>query len=128
MNDPKRSGASDFKGLDQWLAQFLDDPFSSGFDGSFRTDVYETSDQYIIEADLTGLPLEKISVLKGNSSLTIKTLSSKKEAMVFLPFCLDKRKMTALYANGILEIMILKEEQQLPASSNNKLIIIPEQR
>ncbi|MBS2969107.1 Hsp20/alpha crystallin family protein [Metabacillus sp. KIGAM252] len=128
MNDPKRSGASGFEGLDQWFAQFLDDPFSNGFADSFRTDIYETSDQYIIEADLTGILLDLITITKGNSCLTIRTLLPEKEAVVFLPFCLNKREMSALYTNGILEIMIQKEEQLNSPFPNSKLTIKPKQR
>ncbi|AZB43057.1 hypothetical protein CEF21_12495 [Bacillus sp. FJAT-42376] len=131
MNDPKQSGSSDFEGLDQWLAQFLDDPFAGGSSHSFRTDVYETSSQYIIEADLSDLFPACIKVIKGDQCLTIQTYCRKKmekEALVFLPFCLSKREMSASYADGILEVFIRKNEDLEHLHGNHRITLKPKQR
>lgn len=58
MNHSKRNDANDFDSMDEWLRQFFEDPFA-WYDETLPIDLYETSQQYIIEADLTFYSLHK---------------------------------------------------------------------
>ncbi|MGD7008290.1 hypothetical protein [Metabacillus sp. 84] len=126
MSDSKRPALSDFEGLDQWLAQFLEDPYADGLANSFRTDVYEISDQYIIEADLCTVFPKRLVICKDHSSLTIQSEccdGKLLESLVFLPFEIDSRTLNAKFQDGFLEIHVPKEEQSGKAGTNDRIII-----
>lgn len=61
MNHSKRNDANDFDSMDEWLRQFFEDPFA-WYDETLPIDLYETSQQYIIEADLTFLQPTQVTV------------------------------------------------------------------
>ncbi|MCY8298542.1 Hsp20/alpha crystallin family protein, partial [Bacillus inaquosorum] len=61
MTHSKRNDANDFDGMDEWLRQFFEDPFA-WYDETLPIDLYETSQQYIIEADLTFLKPTQVTV------------------------------------------------------------------
>ncbi|MTH51838.1 Hsp20/alpha crystallin family protein [Bacillus mangrovi] len=106
MGDHRESGLED---LDRWLNQFLEDPFAV-YAGGIRTDVFETSGSYYIEADLRDCPPADMTITAEDCCLIVETAGRK--AQVFLPFTLEKRKIQAAYSSHILEISISKEETE----------------
>ncbi|MBP2626588.1 MAG: heat shock protein Hsp20 [Firmicutes bacterium] len=70
--------------LSQFARNFLGDDFQALFENrnncsrSFRVDMWETDDKYVLEADLPGINKEDISLRYENNYLTI---SAKRNAM-----------------------------------------------
>lgn len=126
MGKKKQSLPCDIKGIEEWMNQFFQDPFTSFLDDyTFRVDLFETSCEYIIEAQINHVEADEISVEINNDNLSITIHSIKeekpKERSVVLPFPLEDKRIDAIYQNGILEIKIAKEEKTI---RNNKRIQI----
>ncbi|MEH7640013.1 Hsp20/alpha crystallin family protein, partial [Bacillus velezensis] len=82
-------------------------------------DVYETSRQYIIEADLTALKqVQAITVtLSGNEfMLSVKTLERTLNKQMMLPFYLNDKHIFTDFTNHILTVSMNKEPNETPAS------------
>ncbi len=86
MNHSKN--AEEFDDTEEWSRQFYEDPYA-WYDETPPIDLYETSRQYIIEADLTALKqVQAITVtLSGNEfMLSVKTLERTLNKQMVLPF------------------------------------------
>jgi spore coat protein M len=120
MNKKENSKPPRINGVEDWMEQFLEDPFTSMMDHfQFRVDLFETSHEYIVEAELINYKKEHLSVEINGASVIIQakrpTPSSpendKVERIVTLPFTLAQKDVQARYTNNILEINIKKEGQ-----------------
>ena len=123
MNIKKCSNPMNINGIEEWMAQFFIDPFTSLLDEhTFRVDLFETSEDFIIEAELGEKKKKKdIQITASNEKITISIRpdSSKKSEVVSenitrtitLPYDIEKKEIIASLNNGILEINISKYNQ-----------------
>ncbi|MCY8910568.1 Hsp20/alpha crystallin family protein [Bacillus atrophaeus] len=113
MTHSKRSGSNDFDGMEDWLRQFYEDPYA-WYDETLPIDLYETSQQYIIEADLTSLqPVQLTITLCGcEFILIVKTAEQSLEKSLLLPFYLSNKIIQTDYTNSILTVAMNKEESE----------------
>ncbi|WP_052586007.1 Hsp20/alpha crystallin family protein [Bacillus velezensis] len=116
MNHSKN--AEEFDDTEEWLRQFYEDPYA-WYDETLPIDLYETSRQYIIEADLTALKqVQAITVtLSGNEfMLSVKTLERILNKQMVLPFYLNDKHIFTDFTNHILTVSMNKEPNETPAS------------
>ncbi|AME05113.1 Hsp20/alpha crystallin family protein [Bacillus siamensis] len=110
--------AEEFDDIEEWLRQFYEDPYA-WYDEALPIDLYETSRQYIIEADLTALkPVQAMTVtLSGNEfMLSVKTLEQTLNKQMMLPFYLNDKHIFTDFTNHILTVSMNKEPNETPAS------------
>ncbi|XYJ23433.1 Hsp20/alpha crystallin family protein [Bacillus velezensis] len=110
--------AEEFDDTEEWLRQFYEDPYA-WYDETLPIDLYETSRQYIIEADLTALKqVQAITVtLSGNEfMLSVKTLERTLNKQMVLPFYLNDKHIFTDFTNHILTVSMNKEPNETPAS------------
>ncbi|MFS0863860.1 Hsp20/alpha crystallin family protein [Fredinandcohnia sp. 179-A 10B2 NHS] len=121
------------EGLEDWMRQFFDDPFTSPLDSyQFRVDLFETQDEYIVEAELTGYLPNQINLKLKNDTINIQILESSEpptnkviaERIVTLPFDLEKMKIKALFRNEILEIFINKHTKRSKKKKHIKIKVL----
>ncbi|MFC0274074.1 Hsp20/alpha crystallin family protein [Metabacillus herbersteinensis] len=118
MSKKKKSNPADINGIEEWMTQFFSDPFTNFLDQyTFRIDLFETSEEYIVEAELDQIKAEDITIEISDEHLKILISRNVKSAehdcverSVILPFMLEQKVIKAQFENGILEIMISKEE------------------
>ena len=120
----------------------FDDWFSSDRSGgrfsSFRTDVREEADRYILEADLPGCSRQDVEVTVENDRLTISARRSEESGeenggylrreRSWGSFCrsfdlsaVDADRISAAYSDGVLTLTLPKKEER--RSSSRKLEI-----
>ncbi|MFU0824151.1 heat shock protein Hsp18 [Clostridium sp.] len=107
---------------------FFDDDFFNAvgnFQGSFKVDLKETDENYLVEADLPGIKKEAIDIDFSNNYLTIsakrdESLEDKNENYVrrerhygelkrsFYIDNVDESKITATFNDGVLKITLPK--------------------
>ncbi|MDF4197668.1 outer spore coat protein CotM [Bacillus subtilis] len=112
MNHSKSNDANDFDSMDEWLRQFFEDPFA-WYDETLPIDLYETSQQYIIEADLTFLQPTQVTVTLSGCEfiLTVKSSGQTFEKQMMLPFYFNDKTIQAECENQILTIAVNKETE-----------------
>jgi HSP20 family protein len=98
-------------GVEDWMTQFVIDPFLDGNNDGLRMDLFETESSYIIEAIVTNFEKEDISIKVVKDGLRLKLKKDKKVITRFisLPFSLCKRRIQASVNNEVLEIVIQKK-------------------
>ena len=127
MNIRKCSNPMNIKGIEEWMTQFFVDPFTNLLDEeTFRVDLFETSEAFIIEAELGDqIKKENISVTVNKEVITISVLALQQNDIVtrniILPIKIEDKKITAIFNNGILVINISKN---LTSNHKNKSINI----
>jgi HSP20 family protein len=118
--------------LEEWLG------WPRGLEGRglaglwFPMDVLETPDEYLITAELPGVPHESVEIGLDSNVLTIqveRTLPAAPEGSsyhvrerqqgrssrsVSLPADIDPDRVSANYANGVLEVRVAKAEASKP--------------
>jgi spore coat protein M len=101
--------------FEQWMEKFFLDPFTSYLDESeFRIDVYETSEEYIVEALLQEYLPKQLEVEVNHDVLTIKMEAEeigktfRKKRTIRFPFYIYNHSINAFYDHGILEVKIKK--------------------
>ena len=120
----------------------FDDWFSSDRSGgrfsSFRTDIREEADRYILEADLPGCSRQDVEVTVENDRLTISARRSEESGeenggylrreRSWGSFCrsfdlsaVDADRICAAYSDGVLTLTLPKKEER--RSSSRKLEI-----
>lgn len=109
MNHSKRNDANDFDSMDEWLRQFFEDPFA-WYDETLPIDLYETSQQYIIEADLTFLQPTQVTVTLSGCEfiLTVKSSGQTFEKQMMLPFYFNDKNIQVECENQILTVAVNK--------------------
>ncbi|WHY26503.1 outer spore coat protein CotM [Bacillus halotolerans] len=110
MTHSKRNDANDFDGMEEWLRQFFEDPFA-WYDETLPIDLYETSQQYIIEADLSSIQPTQITITLSGSEfiLTVKSSEQTLEKQMMLPFYLNDKSIETECENQILTVAVNKE-------------------
>ncbi|MDQ0200036.1 Hsp20/alpha crystallin family protein [Neobacillus ginsengisoli] len=129
MKPKKDEQFVDYDQVEIWLKNYFLDPLTSYFDQTqFRIDLYETEKEWIVEAILSEYESSEISVYTEEKRLIISALKhsvSKKQKrirVIDFPFQINKKKVTAVFTNGILEVQISKTEA---VSGKNRYIILP---
>jgi HSP20 family molecular chaperone IbpA len=121
MKSKKNSQPIDFDLVEKWLENYCLDPLTSQDDlTQFRIDLYETDQEWIVEALLNEYNSSEIKVYIEDSKLVITAVKSstptneqKKVRTIQFPFQVINQKVTANYINGILEVLISKTEKGL---------------
>ncbi|WP_339182186.1 outer spore coat protein CotM [Bacillus sp. FSL R5-0560] len=110
MTHSKRNDANDFDGMEEWLRQFFEDPFA-WYDETLPIDLYETSQQYIIEADISSLQPTQITITLSGCEfiLTVKSSEQTLEKQMMLPFYLNDKSIETECENQILTVAVNKE-------------------
>ncbi|MCV9885469.1 Hsp20 family protein [Metabacillus halosaccharovorans] len=128
MNKKKCSNPMDIHGIEEWMSQFFTDPFTSLLDEqTFRLDLFETGEDFFVEAELgEAISTEMINITVNREHLYITVLEGnqekhEKKRTVVLPFSIERKKIAASFTNGILEIKISKS---IPSSPPSPFIII----
>ncbi|HKL74847.1 MAG TPA: Hsp20/alpha crystallin family protein [Halanaerobiales bacterium] len=111
--------------------EFFSDAFNAIDTKSFKTDVKETDENYIIESELPGLSKEDINIEITDNYLTISAQNEEKFEeekenyirrerrtgsfqRVFQIDNVKEDEIDAKYENGILEVTLPKKEKQTP--------------
>ena len=122
MNIRKCSNPMNINGIEEWMTQFFTDPFTSLLDEhTFRVDLFETSEEFIIEAELgekkkkediqitTCIEKIKISVQSNVCNQNEEEKNNEEIARtITLPYSIEDKEIFALFSHGILEIKIAK--------------------
>lgn len=104
----------DLSDIDKWLETFFLDPLTSYLDETtFRIDLFETAEEFIIEALLPDYDATEIEVLLKEDAVWIQAgknnpkVESKKREIPF-PFDIINHQVTASFSSGMLEVFISK--------------------
>ncbi|WP_273127303.1 Hsp20/alpha crystallin family protein [Bacillus weihaiensis] len=113
MNIRRCSNPLNIKGIEEWMSQFFTDPFTSLLDEeTFRIDLFETNEEYIIEAQVgEDVCIEHVMVYTNQERVIINLSLEESESKIReirLPICIHNKKITANLTNGILEVIISK--------------------
>ncbi|MGM0421045.1 MAG: Hsp20/alpha crystallin family protein [Bacillota bacterium] len=129
----RRSGRQLRKGedpMDRLLSNFFDDSFGS-LAGSFKTDIIEKEDRFLIEAELPGMEKEDINIELEDQYLTISANKSeeveqeednyirreRRSGSFQRSFYLEnvrEEDINAEYDNGVLRVTLPKEKPTEP--------------
>ncbi|SFL93290.1 Hsp20/alpha crystallin family protein [Pelosinus propionicus] len=128
--------------LSKFARNFLGDDFQAlfesvnNFPSSFRVDLRENEDQYVLEADLPGINKEDISLYYENNYLTISAnrnemqeVKSEKDYVRrerrfgqfqrnFYIDNIQEDKINAKFDHGVLTITLVKSDRTLPKQGN----------
>ncbi|MFZ0388590.1 MAG: Hsp20/alpha crystallin family protein [Solirubrobacteraceae bacterium] len=122
--------------MNRLFSTFFDQSQSTGRDGSERRwipamDLVETTDQYVLRADLPGVREDDVTVQLEDNVLTIAGQRAAEDGQwqgyyrierafgafsrsLTLPAGIDPDHVQARFDRGVLEVMIPKPEQQKP--------------
>ncbi|MCM3691274.1 Hsp20/alpha crystallin family protein [Neobacillus niacini] len=121
MKSKKNIQPIDFDLVEKWLENYCLDPLTTQDDlTQFRIDLYETDQEWIVEALLNEYNSSEIKVFVEDNKLIITadksstpTSQQKRVRTIQFPFQVINQKVTANYINGILEVLISKSEKGL---------------
>lgn len=119
MKPKKNIQPIDFELVEKWLENYCLDPLTTQDDLiHFRIDLYETDQEWIVEALLNEYNSSEIKVFIKDNKLVITAVKSTtpaaqqtKERTIEFPFEVIHQKVSANYINGILEVLISKNEK-----------------
>lgn len=130
MKPKKDLSPIDFDLVERWLENYCLDPLTTQDDlTQFRIDLYETEQEWIVEALLNEYDSSEIKVFIEEKNLIITarqpstspSLQNRIRSINF-PFHIINQKVTANFINGILEVFISKTEKGL---GKNRYITLP---
>ena len=117
--------------INDMFNDFFNDDMLSKFNssGSFKTDIKETPEEYIVHAELPGVKKEDIKVDYNNNYLTISATRNneseeKKDNYIRREFYIsnvNKDSIKAKFDNGVLNIELPKKE--LTANNSTQILI-----
>ncbi|MGX6443358.1 Hsp20/alpha crystallin family protein [Neobacillus sp. K501] len=130
MKPKKNVQPIDFDLVERWLENYCLDPLTTQDDlTQFRIDLYETDQEWIVEALLNEFNSSEIKVFVDEKNLIISaghqstsSHSQKRIRSINFPFRVINQKVTANFVNGILEVFISKTEKGL---GKNRYITLP---
>jgi HSP20 family molecular chaperone IbpA len=130
MKSKKNIQPIDFDLVEKWLENYCLDPLTTQDDlTQFRIDLYETDQEWIVEALLNEYNSSEIKVFIEDMKLIITAEKSstpsnqqKRVRTIQFPFQVINQKVTSNYINGILEVLISKSEKGL---GKNCFITLP---
>ncbi len=121
--------------IEKWLENYFLDPLTTYYDQTqFRIDLYETDNEWIVEALLNDCNSSDITVYVEDKKLLItekrNPLSSsinqqkqqKRTRSIEFPFPIYNHKIKAAFHNGILEVFISKIDKEF---GKNRYITLP---
>jgi HSP20 family molecular chaperone IbpA len=119
MKSKKNIQPIDFDIVEKWLENYCLDPLTTQDDlTQFRIDLYETDKEWIVEALLNEYNSSEIKVFIEYHKLIITAVKSstpsnqqKRVRTIEFPFEVINQKVSANYINGILEVLISKNEK-----------------
>ncbi|SFI32486.1 MULTISPECIES: Hsp20/alpha crystallin family protein [unclassified Bacillus (in: firmicutes)] len=100
-------------GFEEWMNQFCSDLYAnSPSPNDIHVDLFETEQEYILEADIPNVVEQNILIKKMETGLQISVSSNNSalQHMIFLPANIIYKKMLAYLENGLLAIHISKTE------------------
>ncbi|OIK08889.1 Hsp20 family protein [Bacillus sp. MUM 13] len=109
--------------FDEWMSRYFLDPVTSYLDmTTFRIDLYESSEEYIVEGLLEVPYMESINVIFKGDTIIVRVNKGvtdiKEQTGNFLersigfPYSIDNKKITAEFENRILTITINKHLEE----------------
>ncbi|MDG4656023.1 Hsp20/alpha crystallin family protein [Ectobacillus antri] len=100
------------EGFEQWMNQFLSDPFALHYPDGISVDLFETELEYIIEADLPTSCRKQVCIEKTENGLCIlmKNNDCTLKRDIALPINIMHKKMVASFENGFLAIHISRNQ------------------
>jgi len=130
MKPKKQMPPIDFELVEKWLESYCLDPLSTQDDlTQFRIDLYETENDWIVEALLNEFESSEIKVYIEDTKLIITAGDTsplsplqKKVRTIHFPFSVINQKVSANFINGILEVFISKSEEGV---GKNRYITLP---
>ena len=127
MENEKDKTVINLKEIEKWLENFFLDPLTTYLDETtFRIDLFETAEEYIIEALLSGYIKNEISVYLRDNIIQIEAIKvgqkqDSLQRLVPFPFPVIHHEAVATFEDGILEVHISKKT--LNNGKNRSLII-----
>lgn len=130
MTSMKDDDSLDYGQMEEWLKNYFLDPLTTFLDQTqFRIDLYETYQDWIVEAILTDYDSSEITVFIEKDKMTISAIKphgaaqkQSKQRVIDFPFQIITQKMTATFAYGILEVFISKTDTEI---GRNRYITLP---
>jgi HSP20 family molecular chaperone IbpA len=117
MMNEKDDKPLDMSVVEEWLENFFLDPLTSYQDETiFRIDLFETAEEYIVEAMLPKTKKSNITVKLENENIIIDVTSDHhnkeivKQRKISFPFSIIHYDVNAIFESEILEIIINKEK------------------
>ena len=112
--------------VEEWLENFFLDPLTSYQDETiFRIDLFETAEEYIVEAMLPETKKSNITVKLDYENIIINVVTDLQENIkqrkISFPFSIIHHDVNAIFESGILEIIINKGKI---CNGRNRLISI----
>lgn len=129
MVNEKDDKPLNLEAIDKWLENFFLDPLTSYLDETaFRIDLFETADEFIVEALLTDYTAEEVSVYLKEDKMMIqagmqqlKQKNIPKLRIIPFPFSVIHHYVKAHFDGGILEVFISKTS----ACKGKNRVILP---
>lgn len=130
MKPKKEVQHIDFDLVERWLENYCLDPLTSQDDlTQFRIDLYETENEWIVEALLNEFNSSEIKVFVEDKKLVISagkqsdsSKFQKRIRSINFPFQVINQDVNANFTNGILEVFISKTVKGL---GKNRYITLP---
>jgi HSP20 family molecular chaperone IbpA len=118
----------DISVVEEWLENFFLDPLTSYQDETiFRIDLFETAEEYIVEAMLPHTNNSNITVRLDHENIIIDVATEKnnqenvKQRKISFPFSVIHHDVSANFESGILEVFISKDKM---GNGKNRVIRI----
>lgn len=123
--EKKEDKLLDVDGIEEWMTQFVIDPFLDGNADGIRMELFETDSSYIIEAIVPGFHKHEImiKVVKDGIHIYFVKKGTETRRFVNLPLSLCKKRITASLEHNILEIMIHKNKKRISTSMSRHIKI-----
>lgn len=102
------------EGFEEWMNQFCSDSYvSSQYKDTFHVDLFETDEEYILEANIPDIIEKNILITKIETGLHIHIFCNNTflQRTISLPTTIIQKKMLACLENSLLTIHISKTEQ-----------------
>ncbi|MDR4947454.1 Hsp20/alpha crystallin family protein [Neobacillus cucumis] len=118
----------DFALVEKWLESYFLDPLTSYYDQTqFQIDLFETDQEWIVEANLSDFKASDIRIYIEYKKLTVSARPPsrthlKRSRSIEFPFNITEQDISAAFSNGILEIFISKTKK---GSGKNRYITVP---
>jgi len=120
----------DYAIVEKWLEDYFLDPLTSFYDQTqFQIDLFETENEWIVEAILTEFEESEIKIYIEEKTLNITAVKhpstihpQKRIRSIEFPFQVTKQEISAVFTNGVLEIFISKTRK---GSGKNRYITLP---
>ncbi|PLT32513.1 Hsp20/alpha crystallin family protein [Bacillus sp. V5-8f] len=115
--------SDEYDRFDQFMENYFLDPNTGYLDQlTFRVDIYECNEEYVVEALFDDRQPNRITIQPNNQDLNITALFLTQksteslepiERTIPFPFIINNKNITASFSNNILEIKISKEEDKM---------------